>query len=344
MKLISDTKLDYSDVLIVPKHSTLTSRKEVDLIRTFTFKNSQDIWTGIPIIAANMDSVATFELATKLADFKLMTAIHKHYSIDELKEFFKLGLAHSNTWYTIGTKQEDFDKFNQVNVEKACIPRICIDIANGYQEVLLDRIKNIKDKLPGITIMAGNVVTPDQTEKIINAGANVVKVGIGSGSLCETRIKTGIGYPQLSAVIECSEVAHNLNAYICADGGCTTPGDVAKAFGAGADFVMLGGMLAGHNENSQNMLIVNGQEVIGVYGMSSDTAMNKFNNGVDDYKTSEGRTVHIPLKGPVENTINDILGGLRSALTYTGSHNLEEFTRNTTFIKVNNQYNRIYEK
>ncbi len=151
---------------------------------------------------------------------------------------------------------------------------------------------------------------------------------------CETRPKTGVGYPQLSCVLECAEAAHGLKAFVCSDGGCVYPGDLAKAFGAGADFVMLGGMLAGHKECSSETEF---------FGMSSETAMNKFNGGVADYKTSEGRSVKLEPRGNVEKTLLDIQGGLRSACTYVGAEKLKHLGKCTTFLKVNRTHNKVFE-
>ena len=175
-----------------------------------------------------------------------------------------------------------------------------------------------------------------------SSGADIVKVGIGPGSVCTTRVKTGVGYPQLSAVIECADAAHGLGGMIVSDGGCTTPGDVAKAFGGGADFVMLGGMLAGHEESGGRIVEENGEKFMLFYGMSSESAMKRHVGGVAEYRAAEGKTVKLPLRGPVENTARDILGGLRSACTYVGASRLKELTKRTTFIRVLEQENRIF--
>ena len=174
------------------------------------------------------------------------------------------------------------------------------------------------------------------------AGADIVKVGIGPGSVCTTRVKTGVGYPQLSAIIECADAAHGLGGQIISDGGCVTPGDVAKAFGAGADFVMLGGMLSGHTESGGELIEKNGEKYKEFYGMSSSSAMKKHKGGVAEYRASEGKSVKVPFKGDVEGTVQDILGGLRSTCTYVGASRLKELTKRTTFIRVEEQENRVY--
>lgn len=345
MQIIQDVKLDFSDVLFVPKRSTLNSRSEVGLSRVINFKHSKVLFAGVPIIAANMATVGTITMAQTLCDnFNISTALHKHYTLDQLKTAFKGPSQVLQTidpiFYSMGTSDDEYDRF--VEAWNAMpIYFINIDIANGYSEHFSKFIEKIRDFVEDkATIMAGNVVTPNMTEQLILSGADIVKVGIGSGAMCTTRLKTGVGYPQLSAVIECADAAHGIGGTICSDGGCVLPGDVAKAFGAGADFVMLGTMLAGHDEcELQVRMDDEGNSYYTHYGMSSKTAMDKFNGGVADYRSSEGRTVKIQPKGPVENTIKDILGGLRSTCTYVGAKTLKDLSKCTTFVRVNNQAN-----
>ena len=342
MIIQNEIKLDFKDVLFKPKRSNLTSRADVDLSRTFKFKHSTIEWQGIPIIAANMDTVGTIEAANYLSTQNIMTALHKHYDKDTLINAYSR--MHDSKClyyaYSLGTSLEEFAKLNEVQQKTDnSIKVICIDVANGYTESFIKTVEKIRNKYSNIILIAGNVVTAEITEQLILAGADIVKVGIGGGSACTTRIKSGVGYPQLSAVIECADAAHGLGGRVISDGGCVSPGDVAKAFGAGADFVMLGGMLAGHDENIKED--ENGNAIF--YGMSSDTAMNMYNGGVAKHRTSEGRTVSINRKGPLENTINDILGGIRSACTYTGAKHLRELSKCTTFIRVSQQYNNVFE-
>jgi GMP reductase len=345
-KIINDVKLNFDDVLIVPKPNSLNSRKDVNLNVTFKFPHSKQSWYGIPIIASNMTTVASFEMAKALSKHDCMTAIHKYYSAEELKDFFNTGISQNYAWYTLGTNPDDWEKLKKVNTNKLNINKICIDVANGYRDSFVDSVKKLRDENPGVTIMAGNVVTSDQTIALINAGADIVKVGIGSSPFCTTRLQAGVGVPQLSAIIECSEAAYELDAFICSDGGCRKPGDIAKAFGAmsGPNFVMLGSMLAGHDETQAKKIIKDGKEFVECYGMSSEKAMREHNNGMAKYRTSEGRHVLIPARGPVENTILDILGGIRSCCTYLGANSLSQLSENTTFIKVNETHNKIYEK
>ena len=344
--MINDLKLNFDDVLIVPKSSSLDSRKDVNLNVNFKFPHSKATWSGIPIIASNMTTVASFEMANALAKHNIMTAIHKYYSIEELKNFFNTKIACDYAWYTLGTSKDEWEKLKKVNTNKLSIDKICIDVANGYRDSFVDAVKKLRDEYPFVTIMAGNVVTPEQTAVLINAGADIIKVGIGGGSGCLSRVKTGIGYGQISAILECSEAAYELDAFICSDGGCRNPGDVCKAFGAmyGKNFVMLGSMLAGHDETQAKKFIKDGKEFVEFYGMSSEKAMREHNNGMAEYRTSEGRHILLPARGPVENTILDCLGGIRSCCTYTNTKNLSHLSENTTFIRVNETHNKIYEK
>ncbi|XP_019518630.1 PREDICTED: GMP reductase 2 [Hipposideros armiger] len=338
-----DVKLDFKDVLLRPKRSTLKSRSEVDLTRSFVFRNSKQIYTGIPIIAANMDTVGTFEMAKVLCKFSLFTAVHKHYSLEQWKEFASQNpdcLEHLAA--SSGTGSSDFEQLGQILEAIPQVKYICLDVANGYSEHFVEFVKDVRKCFPEHTIMAGNVVTGEMVEELILSGADIIKVGIGPGSVCTTRKKTGVGYPQLSAVMECADAAHGLKGHIISDGGCSCSGDVAKAFGAGADFVMLGGMLAGHSESGGELIERDGKKYKLFYGMSSEMAMKKYAGGVAEYRASEGKMVEVPFKGDVEHTIRDILGGIRSTCTYVGAAKLKELSRRTTFIRVTQQVNPIF--
>lgn len=339
----SDLKLDFHDVLLRPKRSSLKSRAEVDLVRTFTFRNSKQTYTGIPIMVANMDTVGTFEMAKVMTKHAMFTAIQKHYSLEEWKLF---AVNHpeclEHVAVSSGSGKADLDRLTSILEAIPLIKYICLDVANGYSEHFVEFVKTVHAKFPNHTIMAGNVVTGEMVEELTLSGADIIKVGIGPGSVCTTRIKTGVGYPQLSAVIECADSAHGLKGHIISDGGCSCPGDVAKAFGAGADFVMLGGMFAGHDQCAGEVLEKNGKKVKLFYGMSSDMAMKKHVGGVAEYRASEGRTVEVPYRGDVETTILDILGGLRSTCTYVGAAKLKELSRRATFIRVTQQHSQVF--
>ncbi len=346
MRVEYDIKLGFKDVMFRPKRSTLKSRSQVNLQRTFKFMHTSIEWTGVPIMAANMDTVGTFEMALKLAEKELFTAIHKHYSLDEWNSFLSTAPEGIENYIAVstGTGANDLDKVKSVFEANPHLKFICIDVANGYSEHFVDFVKKARSLFADKVIIAGNVVTGEMVEELLLAGADIIKVGIGPGSVCTTRVKTGVGYPQLSAIIECADAAHGLGGQIISDGGCSVPGDVSKAFGAGADFVMLGGMLAGHDESGGCVIEKDGKQYKQFYGMSSATAMDKHAGGVSEYRASEGKTVEVEYRGPVEATLQDILGGVRSTCTYVGASQLKELTKRTTFIRVAEQENRVYTK
>jgi len=342
MRIEEELKLDYSDVLFRPKRSTLSSRKDVSLLRTYKFKYSNHEWSGIPIMAANMDGVGELRVAEQLSEFDMITCLTKQHDVKKIKQFKKIKSIFKNIALSIGIKKEDFDRLDKVLKEYNFIKFICIDVANGYSEHFSKFIKSVREKYPTKTIIAGNVVTADMTQELVLSGADIVKVGIGPGSVCTTRIQTGVGYPQLSAVMECADAAHGLGAHIIADGGCTCPGDVAKGFGGGADFVMLGGMFAGHDEGSGKIVKSNGSKYIEFYGSSSTTANKKHYGGLSSYRSSEGRTVRLKYRGKIKDTISNILGGIRSSCTYVGAPSLKQLSKCTTFVRVSNQYNETF--
>ena len=363
MNIETEVKLDYSSVLLRPKRSTLGSRKEVKLTRRHIFRNFKPSlinnerdydFGGVPIMAANMDGVGTFTMAEELGKLGLFTCLVKTYSIKQLVDFFNTSsIAREHVAYSMGITEDDASKFRAVYAGSNSIKYVCIDVANGYSERFLNYVNSIRDEYPNLVIIAGNVVTADQTQELLLRGADIVKVGIGPGSVCTTRIQTGVGYPQLSAVMECADAAHGLGGHIIADGGCTCPGDVAKAFAGGADFVMLGGMLAGHDEGggevitktytTQEVGVTEEKHFVQFYGMSSDAANTKHFGGLKDYRASEGREVLVPYRGPIANTVQDMLGGLRSACTYVGAEKLKHLPKCTTFIRCQDTHNRVYE-
>lgn len=369
MRIDSEPKLDFQDVLIRPKRSGLLSRSEVDLRRRFTFPHSGTRWEGVPVVASDMDTVGTFAMAAALARHGLPTALHKFYSIDDCAAFLSgaredvaeriadgadgVLAARDAVFFSFGITEpfmEQLDVVMALSDAGGRPPRmVCLDVANGYSEPFLTAVRRARDKYPEAVIMAGNVVTGEMTEELVLAGADIVKVGIGPGSVCATRNVTGVGFPQLSAVIECADAAHGLKGLVCSDGGCRVPGDVAKAFAAGADFVMLGGMLAGHDESGGQVFVrryltdeldeagervVEERRTVEFYGMSSDTAMKRHYGGVAEYRASEGLSVELPYRGPVEATVQNILGGLRSTCTYVGAHRLKELSKRATFVIV----------
>jgi GMP reductase len=340
MRFEEGIKLDFKDVLLRPKRSTLRSRAEVDLLRSFRFLHAERDWQGVPIIAANMDHTGTFAMAEALAQQDLLTALSKFATLQEWQAFHAAHAeATSRCWVSAGTAEEDLDTLHQV-LDAGYAEMICLDVANGYSEHFVNFVRRTREDFPKAVIMAGNVVTGEMVEELILSGADIVKIGIGPGSVCTTREKTGVGYPQLSAIIECADAAHGLGGHVCADGGCVVPGDVVKAFAAGADFVMLGGMLAGHDECAgEKYQNAQGKECMRFYGMSSAEAMKKYKGKVAEYRASEGRSVNVPYRGAVTDTLQDILGGLRSACTYVGARRLKELSKRTTFVRVSQQLN-----
>ena len=344
MKLEEDTKLDYSDVLIRPKRTTLSSRSQVDLTRTIKFPNSNHEWTGVPIIAANMDTIGTFEVYQTLSKHKIITAFHKFYTPDDYQKMSK-DLNPDFFMVSTGISENDFQRLNDI-LSSIDVKFVCIDIANGYMEALVEFCAKVREKYPDKIIVAGNVVTREITEELIIRGkVDIVKVGIGPGSACTTRTQTGVGMPQLSAVMECGDAAHGTSrGFIIGDGGITCPGDMAKGFGGGADFIMVGGQFSGHDENPGEVIEDpnTGQKFKEFYGMSSEKAMNTHYGKMANYRSSEGRALRVKYKGPLENTVQNFLGGVRSTCTYINAQHIKNIPKCVTFVKVNRQLNTVF--
>lgn len=361
MKIVDDIKLDFDDVLLVPQRSRAASRSLVEIKRRFKFFHSSREWEGVPIMSANMDTTGTFEMAKSLSEKRCITCLHKHYQIED---YVENPIEVNTYWYSMGINGNEVEKLSEIIDRIAYVPNICIDVANGYTDNFVEHCRKIRDKFGNKPIiMAGNVCTPEMVhELILHGGADIVKVGIGPGSACTTRLKTGVGYPQLSAIIECSHAAHGLKngdrrlGLICADGGCRIPSDVGKAFAAGADFVMLGGMLSGteqcegdweyeylNNDNiweklKQDQSPIDSRRLrksyLSFYGMSSHTAQEKY-GGIKSYRASEGRTIRVPYKGDVSIIVEDIFGGIVSTCAYVGADTLKDLPKCAEFIRVN---------
>jgi len=380
--IVEEVQLDYCDVMIKPKRSTLNSRSEPDIYRQYRFKypNSflyeQNTIYGNGLMVANMATTGTFAMAEVMAKNLMFTCLHKHYSFEELKEFLE---KHKNVivderydgndlmfldyvFVSTGIKDGDYEKICKI-LDLGLCKNLCIDIANGYIPKLLDFVKKIRKQYPRLVIMVGNVVTGDMVQDLILNGADIVKIGIGPGANCTTRKQTGVGRSQLSAIIECAEAAHAVDGMICADGGITCVGDINKAYGAGADFVMVGSMVAGSNEADGDVItkcyrtneysISEETNEFGdvisqhdkpqytmpqyklAYGMSSKYAQDKHWNGMAKYRASEGIVTLKPYSGPVQNTIDEYLGGLRSCMTYISARRLKDIPKCTTFYRVN---------
>ena len=345
MQIENEIKLDFDDVLIKPKRSQAISRADVDLNRSFKFLNHKHhnddaVDVGVPIIAANMDTIGTMEMARALAKHGCSTALHKFYSLSELEKFYREEdqSVLDKVFYTTGTGSADFEKLRVLYKLSVSLPKICIDVANGYTQSFVDKCKEVRDLFPNSIIMAGNVCTPEQTLELLLVGkVDILKCGIGGGKSCKTRLVAGVGVPQLSAIIECADAAHGVGGHICSDGGISMPGDVSKAIGAGADFVMIGGYFAGHDECCGRFICdENGKKQKMVfYGMSSEEAMKKHYGGKANYRASEGRVLQVPYKGNISETIEKVLGGLRSTCTYVGTNKLKNLSKCTTFVRVN---------
>ena len=346
MRINYDAKLNFEDVLLQPKRSTLSSRKDVDMTRNFTFRNSGKQMNFLPIFASNMDGVGTFSMAKVLQEYKMMTVITKTTGIEEWRKAVGNGVRLQSVSVCTGTnvmwdkEAQDWKTMQEVLKSFPDIKMITVDVANAYHQNMVDFIAKVRDQYPTKIIVAGNVVTPEMTEELIINGADVVKIGIGPGSVCTTRTMTGVGVPQFSAILDCADAANGVDGHIMADGGCVFPGDIAKAFGGGAHMVMIGGMLAGHDESEQE--VVDGK--IEFYGMRSDRAREKHGKRKDGYRGNEGRLISLPYRGPVQGTVEDILGGVRSACTYIGARRLKDMPKCASFVTTNNVQNQIYER
>ena len=344
MRIERDLKLTFDDVLIRPKRSTLISRFDVNLVRKFTFRHTEETWDGVPIVAANMDTTGLFSIAEILQGHKMLTCTQKFYSTKEFSDAWENGVNSEFVAVTCGSTDESFELLKRKMATNKGLKMICIDVANGYREVFLNFVKKVRGAFPEKIIIAGNVATREMTEALILAGADIVKVGIGPGSVCTTRKVAGVGYPQLSAISECADAAHGLNGHVMSDGGCSSPGDVAKAFAAGADFVMLGGMLAGHDESGGELIEDGGGSYKSFYGMSSAKAMETHYGEIADHRAPEGKEVRVPYRGPLEVTVQSILGGLRSACSYVGARRIKDLPKCTTFIRVSMTTNEVFQK
>ncbi|MED5231761.1 MAG: GMP reductase [Candidatus Thermoplasmatota archaeon] len=345
MRVEHDVKLTFDDVLIRPKRSTLVSRSDVTLVREFKFRHSDSTWTGVPIVAANMDTTGLFSIAAELQKHQMVTCMQKFYSTREYADSWKEGIDPEFVAVTCGSTENSFELLKRKMATNSGTKFICIDVANGYREVFLDFVKRVRGEFLSSIIIAGNVATREMTEALILAGADIVKVGIGPGSVCTTRKVAGVGYPQLSAIAECADAAHGLAGHVMADGGCSSPGDVAKAFAAGADFVMLGGMFAGHDESGGELVTGdNGKQYKSFYGMSSAKAMETHYGEVAKHRAPEGKEVRVPYRGPLEITVQAILGGVRSACSYVGARRIKDLPKCTTFIRVTQTTNEVYQR
>lgn len=353
MKIDNRPNLDFKNVLIKPQRTTISSRSEVNLCRKFIFPNSKSEWEGVPIMAANMDTTGTFDVCEVLSSYKILTCLHKFYNLNDYKQFLKnlqlkgLDVETIKNYMVVSTgiSDKDFSNLCDIMDNINSLKWVCIDVANGYMQKMIPFCKKVRERYPKLIIIAGNVATSEMTQEyIINGGVDIVKVGIGPGSACLTRMKTGVGVPQLSAIIDCADAAHGCGGYIIGDGGITSPGDMAKAFGGGADFVMCGGVFSGHDENPGDIVLVTNssgekKKYKYFYGMSSEHAMKKHYGKMANYRSSEGRFIKVPYKGSLGNTVEDYLGGLRSTCAYVNAHKIKHLPKCCTFLIVTQQLN-----
>ena len=341
----SKVKLDFCDVLIVPRPTSISSRKEVYLSCSYHLPKSNIEIVGVPIFAANMEGVGTIEMCKALARHGMYTCLTKSNSIKIAESGMPSGIDACSD-YCVGTFGLDWaSKFAIDNYDISKFFKIiCLDVANGYMDCFAKFVSDIRKKFPNIGIIAGNIVTSDGVAMLSDAGADVVKIGIGSGSVCTTRRVAGVGYPQLSAIMDCVDACNDYGVLLMSDGGCIHPGDVSKAFAAGSNFVMLGGMFAGYEEGLDGGTVFDdGEKKRFVFsGSSSSRALSK-NVNPNSYRTSEGRVVVMDLKGSVSDAVYHIFGGLRSTCSYTNSIDLKSLFSNCSFIRVNRQLNEYFE-
>lgn len=340
MKVDYTPQLDFNNVLIRPKRTTITSRSQVNLVRKIKFAHAKFEWEGVPVIAANMDTTGTFEVYDVLSKHRMITCFNKFYTTKDFKD--RLATATLDPDYfmiSTGISESGINNlYEMVDITNA--KWICVDVANGYMEEVIQYCKKLRVVFPNNIIVAGNIATREMAEAlIINGKVDVVKIGIGPGSACLTRQKTGVGVPQLSAIMDCADAAHGVNGHIIGDGGITCPGDMSKAFGGGADFVMMGGQFAGHDENPGEIEEIDGKKYKIFYGMSSEHAMKKHYGQMAKYRSSEGRKIKIPYKGSLDNTVLDYLGGVRSTCAYINASTIKNMPKCTTFILASQQLN-----
>ena len=353
MRIIEEEQLDFCDLMISPKRSTLNSRSEVSLFRDFEWKSidgkTKNTLNCIPIIASNMATIGTPRIAKILAKRGFMCALEKHIPYKDLVDLYTdlESLAqcdgldkHTYTQRimpSVGLK-EDPIFLTQLNTifKVTCV---CIDIPNGYIPQFIEQVKTVAKLLPNALIFAGNVVTGDICQDLILAHGLVPKCGIGPSAVCLTREKTGVGRPQASTVIECADACHQVDGFCCSDGGCQSVGDIAKAFGCGADFVMLGSMFAGCEEAEGGVIYIDNKPHKQFYGMSSNLAQERHFGGRRPSSTSEGREKYIPVVGTLDSILDDIEGGIKSLMCYIGARKLKNIPKNCTFYKVRHQLN-----
>lgn len=370
MQIIDSVQLDFSDVLIRPRRSTLASRKDVDITREYKFKWCPKVIKGTGIMQANMGTIGNFAVSERMLENGLFACLHKHHSVESLISFYKKLLTYDDDrWMrcllSIGLKDNGVEKLERIYNELGIQVGIKLDVPNGYIPQVKEMVIKLRNEFPEMFIGVGNIATGDITEDLILSGADCCFGSIGGGSNCLTRKQTGVGRPQFSTIVECAEAAHQVGGMFCSDGGITCPGDIGKAFGAGADFIMIGGLFAGTDEADGEIIekyynigelnrtdngdsytyspVIETKKYKLFYGMSSTLAQEKFGNGKPKYRASEGRITQVPYVGSMDDVIEELLGGLRSLMTYIGARRLKDIPKQCIFYRVNNQLNRIFE-
>lgn len=338
-RILTETELDYSDVLILPARSTITSRKEIILEREIVFKHSRQVWRGVPLVCANMDNLGSFTMADTLSEYHILTCLTKHYPLKELVTYFNLPTTNLDyVSYSLGISDSDLEKFNLFRQE-APVRIVTIDTPNGYMERFVGFCNELRSNNPDVTIIAGNVCTGEMVEELALNGVDCVKAGIGGGAQCTTRMKSAIGRSMVSMILECADKAHHHEIQLMSDGGITCPGDACISFAVGADFSMVGSQWASTKETGADIIEENGKQFMVFYGMSSSMAQKAHEEGLKSYRASEGRVSKLPYKGSIHPIIRDYLGGLRSCCSYVGSNSLKSLPRKATLVKVNNRLN-----
>lgn len=318
--------LTFDDVLLTPCKSEVKSRRDPSLRTQITKRHAFDI----PIVSANMDTVTETEMALAMHRLGGLGILHRFAPpptqvgfVETLKDAGVPVIAAS-----IGVNEEDRERARQLL--RAGVAILTIDIAHGHSAAMLDTMKALKDLSPDVELIVGNVATPEAAEELIEHGAGAIKVGIGPGSMCTTRIITGCGVPQLTAIAQCAEVGHRHQVPIIADGGLRTSGDIVKALAAGASSVMLGSMLSGTLETPGE--IKNGKKQY--RGMASKAAQVSWRGGVPEGMAPEGESHQVSIKGHVRDVILEITGGIRSGMSYLNATSLPEIARHARFMEM----------
>lgn len=319
-----DTALTFDDVLLLPNYNHWDSRRLVDI--TSTDKTGR-FSLAMPIMSANMDTITGAEMAKFMHSKGGIGVLHRFMDIHTNEKIFRS--VHCPVFVSVGCAEHEYERIEALR--DAGAEYFCVDVAHAHSKILGKALKRFRQMLPNSFIMAGNVATYAGADYLVSLGADIVKVGIGGGSVCTTRIKTGFGVPSLKAIKDCSRI----NRSIVADGGIRMSGDIVKALAFGADFVMVGGMLAGTKPTPGKVVTnSNGQKVKLYRGMASKEAQEDFMGPLTGWKTAEGVSIEVPYREDEDLIIHDIIGGLRSGLTYGGANSIKELQRKLDYVVI----------